>query len=1654
MEWATGPFEAVHTSIETDSFNWSEYERILPDLKTLNALDGKAKNASSRAQLEKGQVKVCSGDTYQVNQEFIIAAITLSDELNLDELVTAELILQNCDLDSADENSGISLVNDAKVAFYLRRQYILQIVSFITNCCNADDKIYTDLISDGCLAAKILPAFKGIETQLEEIKQLVNKAVVLESYDALTKQNVYFRRDFLLKEYDTLGQILFGLVKNGTLMKKDMILKLINCVSSIDSSDFFIVYYLPALLLAFSQLHLLPDEQVRELHKTLLQDLQQDSMYTQPVKVSLIFAFLAFFIGWCKAVPSTRAKSFDFATAVDEPMSRAVEMGAIEQLMAFAADTSELEKDESIELFYDIRSLLERHIPRLYPKQLIDGESYSTEASGTQVSFSCISLSQQTQSFFLSTFHQLLQVVITDCAFLLTKMKDAEEDSLLSGEDLYLDEISAKADLERFFLTVHYFYAFRPEYSNIFWQDKESNAYGFVEWAMKCTDTLMRSCVFLMLSSLSFGPENSLNVYHYMNSNPHYSWTNIAQLISDYIVKISELEKGLNDSQQTERGDNDPASVALKNGLNEEVIILLSSLYTLIGCVSHDLDEETKYQFSSLFTAILFEFVKVNTPLVGATLKVLSTLVPAEESDRTQFWLNLDSWIFRGVRLTIADDSYRGAFESILVHFSDVTGFLQLLSKLLRVNTTTASGFLEFGRLPYPTKLGQGYRSVGVWPYYDYIFHGILAQSLQLKNLRERAAVQKPILEIIDNALLSFEYSVILNSIPAGSNLDELVVTKNFFTYVLESPATIVMNYLFEESVFDVLFQNASVGIDVVKGTGDRDGVLFELLRLAVKIIDQILTNQETYVEELCPIVKKHAEKGYFIPKDFGLHGLRSFYDAILFNLPVIAHFGLYVGHDDYKVASASLHILQRLSQAMKGKDGHAIVKDKLLSVFDSVDESARVKEAFMNQLQAPIVNDEGLSLKLKILNLILENLSYTEKQPTVSHFLLGFHIGNSVSLGPNLDTFVASGSSVLSSIIFLLQSSLSALNSDKIEEFPARLASSSVEIILKLCRNPLTSTISLKYTSELNLFETILSCDPKVDLNTRWAGDIFANVVEGNPLGFRKPSSSSAFLSFLNYRSFALQYLSLDIHRLSTESLRTKIASRVDLLISNLLQPPRLFSFLDALNYDARPLPNEPLKDLKVLAGINFALPTVRRDLIGSDALYDYSEIDALVRLRTQFLSQRLPISFNELNISDRPHLEELSAKESASIKCSLTNFLTYEQFKNLQLSVLHSWVQLVQIVVLDGALPHVARSDFILGLFEAIVPKINDYVELDVSYSEELVSLCVFLYDLYQRDRQLVDKEHAMDGRLLALFLACINGIRSPLSTLTLRSDFYVLANRFLLSVLKDVNVARQVVQTLKMTGERLVEVICNDAISGEGSSRITGILLLDSLVQIAGLNKVNFVLESLVKTNMLLLISHSIKATDDLLSSGLDGITLDNLLYELTAFKSTVHFLIRIAETRSGAQALIQNEIFRTIENCGFLDADPDLGLELMFNEVVTHNSQAVRVSLSLDRTLNLSKDACGLSLFEVIVPVFQLMASILLSMGSANKPVVRKTRHLLVHFRKLVQGILKRDAIMEDDDQPEMKQSNRDGLQQLVKLIVLLCTLTGYNGEQHA
>lgn len=1669
MRWSATDFQLLYYSIESGNFDEKLFQELLTDLQNLNLNENKLKNSSSRSQLEKGEFTLENGNTYKVNEQFMIAALNLSDELNLDELVVCELILSDPSIGDEESDEEVSLISAGKIQYFLRRQFILQIVAFIVNFADADSPVYKKMTSGGVLASKILESFKFIHAQLSEIKQFVNRAQILDNYTALFQQNVKFKRDFLLREYDILSQILYGLVYRGTLLKKDSILQILEMASGLDAGDFFIIYYLPAILHAFHELHRFQDSEVRELHSHFIRELKNESIYAKPVKVALIFVFLAYFIGWCKLQPTKRADTYDFPTDVDEPMTAAVELGAIEQLLVFAADTSDVEKDKSMDLFYDLRSLLERHIPRLVPKQLLDNEKESQQNNSslivngentnkgdgiTNSSFQHVVLSEPTQGFLLSSFNEALRTIIADCAFLLTKIKDAEEDSLLSGEDLDLDDISMKADLERFFLTIYFFYSARPELSKVFWQDKESNAYGFIEWSAKCTDNLMRSCFYLMISSLSYGPENSLSVYHYIGGNNSVSWQVIAQCINDYISKIKKLTEKVQQNQQKQESEEiDLTAVAFEEGLNEETVVFISPLLTLVGTVAQNVDEEIKKSLSNLFGDILFEFARLETPLIGACFKTLSELVPKLESERSRFWYSLDSLIFKDTTITSLPDSYRDIFNSALTNFSEVVGFLQLFNKLISNESKEQNtGHIIFGKLAFPTKLGANYRKAGVWPYFDYIFNEVFVHSTKLHHALSVRSIQLPILQIMEQALFSFDYSVILDSMAAGVNLDKLVDTEDFFTYIQECPATAVFNYVFTEKVYKCLFEIGDVGVDQLSIDLEDGADQLELIDLSVRIINLVLSHQETYIEELAPIFMRHGRSDYFVPKDFGLHGLRSFYDAIFFNLPIVAHFGLYVGVDDYLLASNSLQILDKISLRHSSEDTQLTVKNKLLVIFDSVDESARIKDAFISQVERPIENSEMLTIKLEVLDFINNNLSYTSRKFTVAHLLLGFQVTNMLSVGPALSTFIGSKTSLLNSLVLLLESSLQSTNASRIDYAPMKLAAAALEIILKLCRNPLTSGVVLDYLADKQLFERLIELDLQIDGFTSWNGKLFDVKSPENIKDFVQSESIGALLSFLAYRNFFLQYMSLVIHRLSTSGRKSQINSHIDLLTSSSIYSAKIFSFLDTLNFEDLPLDYNAIKGLKLFANLPLNMEKVTFKTSCSGNIFDFSQIQSLMDLSERVQTKEPLVNPLITDGTQVGAIEECARTESSIIRSCITSYLSRKYFMERQLAILHSWVQLVQIIVSDGELSALTRSNFILEIFGTVVPKINDYLEYDISFSEELVSLAVFLYDVYQKDRISIDNYQTVDNRLYTLFKVCVRGINSPLSSFSLRSDFYILTNNYLVRILKNSDLAKQVLRDLKLNYEVLTEIICNDAIYSQGTNRITSIFLLDSLIQLGNLNKENFILDSLVKNTQLLLIIRTIKNVDALLCFPSENISIEDLLYELTAFKSILYLLIRIAETKNGAHALIQNKLFQVIGDCSFLHVDPDLGLELIFDEMSAKGSSLLRVNVSLDNALYLGKETGGISMFELLVPVFQLISAVLLSMGSSNQPVILEVKKLLVKFRKLSLGIMKRDALIDINSKYRPSGSTSQGLEQMVKLIVMLCTLTGYHGEE--
>ena len=79
----------------------------------------------------------------------------------------------------------------------------------------------------------------------------------------------------------------------------------------------------------------------------------------------------------------------------------------------------------------------------------------------------------------------------------------------------------------------------------------------------------------------------------------------------------------------------------------------------------------------------------------------------------------------------------------------------------------------------------------------------------------------------------------------------------------------------------------------------------------------------------------------------------------------------------------------------------------------------------------------------------------------------------------------------------------------------------------------------------------------------------------------------------------------------------------------------------------------------------------------------------------------------------------------EGSKISDFVTKYLVSTDLKDVQLKCLHSWCQLIEILVTDSG---INSLNFILEVLQVIIPKINDYFDVDILFSEEMVSLCVY--------------------------------------------------------------------------------------------------------------------------------------------------------------------------------------------------------------------------------------------------------------------------------------------------------------------------------------
>lgn len=1047
--------------------------------------------------------------------------------------------------------------------------------------------------------------------------------------------------------------------------------------------------------------------------------------------------------------------------------------------------------------------------------------------------------------------------------------------------------------------------------------------------------------------------------------------------------------------------------------------------------------------------------------------------------------------------------SMKQSFQITLTNLSEVTNFVQLIQKLL-LGLESKEEDVHAMQLLYPANLGAGYRhknQIGIWPYIEFLLIEVFGHTKDLK-LPTKHALQGMLLNIIYSSLtetdwhflnevapnilvdLNKQNGVFAMSVLASGEL--IALSYESFLKLHHAPA--VLNYLFDDRASSVIFDIINIGSEAIA----NDEITSSLVNVALKSFQQLLNAQDAFIGKILPLLKNadtisgsepSAPMGYgtalsltiaapksaldniYYPASLGTKGVTNFYEILSFHVITTAHFALYVGNGNDSIAESALNILGMISksplfiQQGPGDSNHLLKRNRLLSIFQNIDESLRIQFGFVFQMET--VTDL-LQLKYSILKYLIENLP-TSSEPSVAHFLLGYtvkadrlEIDNTIAKSENGVLLLCLVELLISTLDLISEVDYRKGFKHQIGIGPAKLTSLIMEVIVKLCQNPVSANITLQFIRQFDLFSKILTVQTKIDDMTVWQNFKFEGDLQegGNKKFVQDDLSCETFFSFISYRNYVLQYLSLELHDIKSI---TKREYYVDLLLQSnefLNGTPKVLNYLDVLNYQFYNVEEYKLEKFEKKYNLhNLAVEFEKEKNI------EGAHVPVLKKLI------RLTCQLADTNIAGdgaRLSLYRESQDEAEKIVVLLNKFFVINELKTLHLKSLHSWVQIIQVLTSDGVSD---KSDFILSVLQMVLPKINnEYYERDMQFAEELMSLCVLLFDMYEEDNKASQQDGTAHNlqRILPLFKTCVNGVISPNSTPTLRSDLYLLLNKFLHRSIKTEAILHHILSILQSTDKRFIDIICNDSLYSEGVPRLTSLLFMESLIHLSTIEKSSAILDVLVRNNSLSLLVRSLKRADEIIVACGDsgdgkkssGISVDTLLYELTALKSTLYVLIRIAQTKAGASQLFQNEIFPIIKQLKFLSIDADLGMDFQIDSSDSHSNQSsVLINLSLDVPLVLrshisptSGDSMKMvSFYEFLVPTFQLVATVLLSLGPSYTPGILQVEEIMLHYHQFVVAIMKRDALLEKLTTEETEPVSFVGLKQLVRLITLINSL---------
>ncbi|KAG4031072.1 hypothetical protein MFRU_010g01970 [Monilinia fructicola] len=1595
-----------------------------------NLLDQKNRNEQSRKSIETGKVQR-DGQIYEINDDFKHGTFQLADELNLDEVEASQIFF---DAQVEADATGHSILSCSIIRFHQRRKLLLDCLrltlqqnaelevnseqeqelkaflgTIITSAIRIQPSTTTTKSNTPNFVSKCISAMGDIRQWLQKISDKVSSASVLgqpSQPDFL--EIMEYQRHSLIKQHELLGVIILYLVKGNHSVVGDFEL-LLGVLKKADKYDNILVHHFPALA-AYIWRFGSPEggstiQDARALDKKINVKTDQNSWVLPYAHAAFRAWWLAEYSGWYVEHHDGLPHGINLeeeARQRSQQFNEALKDGAFDFLLSLSADVKAASWSEPSRQGF--RLWLQRKAPQL----LSDSVSFS--------------------DFFEDQFMEQLQTFIdsfiTNLPDVLRRLRiDEDEQRQLSHEHEH------DLDLERFIVVISYAFDGRPKAAlEGFWDVPDGALIGFMYWASRRASTPLVSAFCEMLQAISGDVECATAAHEFLlDESPQagkmkrahaLTWNQIFKELTFFTNKLRDQPVPQAQAYRHGKPNHDQAELEPESYIMlESYLRLISQLCSHSAVARQFLMQHPSYQLTDL----LFQLAASSIPsrFRACAFTALRSLLSNKTKPAAEYlWTALDVWISGGyahntsTQRNTAPPSY--APDAILrkfgAGFEEPDAFIMLLHALVLPYEDDSA--LRDG-LPFPELLGASSRMPGIDPYVDFavgqVFGSRMSEVMDPIQLR---LLQLTCLTFITTCLETFNEDLVLFANRSNVSVDTAIKTSDLQTYVLLHPFSRVMEWIYNSSVMDAIFAAIHQDVNEVASAAPDSPSIMCLLQ-GIRAVTLIMDLQPTYRDIVRPLIKRQAShRRSPVPNA----AYASFEDGVLNHLTIVPDLGLYCSSGNPELVIASLKLLEKLSASPRlapaPKAGsRRIDRNKAIAALEENNAAEAISRSLLQEIEARIDEAQGPTsesyiIKVQILDFLITCLESCPGQTTIAHLLLGFQCRND-HVEVDVDSLFSRQISLFHSIL-RLANDIPLEDDESVPSWLVSLRYKCLRLLKQLWHSPLSSNLVMLEMRSNNSFFDMFIKQTLIRPGLLWDGRDLADPE------FLDSTSATCLSNFLNQRAIALQYTAAELRQIALSHLPSLKERMFNTLLGSTMvddgQQIDNCSVFDLFDFMDIPLDQSiALGPLSYFKDIDVSVC----EEVGNDLppLFNMVKLEELLTLRKSELvatkrlenpqdlvtfSDEAQIMFNYYFIDNK--LKELKAARHKALK---------------------SWVHLLLVMIESMAYDESTKIVFVLQTLQNILPRLENCLESPADALElaKLTKALLFSLNLDSDAFKEGDLGQNLSDKLFHVFELSLRAINVVGANGPLKEIFYSVSYRYLTGTSEtEIPVSPETespnglnsstrlpgqsyrglapipglrkphsTQTVKLAGDRLIDIICDDALVGEQNCRIAALLLLGALVKMAKQENSNYIIESLNRLNFISILVHSIGD----LANALQETSREDATVLLSDLYARLALLVHISQTRSGATTVLNSGLFHSILASGLFALDTDLDIDF-------HDPQALSRHYSL------------------LAAIMRVICCALVSRGLQNEQSLDQGRRFIADNRAAILAVLKRSA----------------------------------------